>query len=822
MTATTTTATNTTPTVGVELTVLRHDHNAHLNASAISDVIKAERGYRTITSHHEWEQVGGQPLPKKSRRMVSGIAFPIYRLGKPDPYTWVLRPDRPRTDGRSDPPRFIKYEFPKGVTNTLDVLPRFSEALMNPNIPLWITEGAKKADALASLGVDIVPANLNGVWGWRCQNNYGGKMALPELDNIPWQSRLVVLAFDSDVARKMQVGKAFERLAHNLAARGAKVVALLLPQASDDDKLGVDDAIAKGMSWEQLQAHIVPLSDVVGLGREKLAFKHPETGGELHLPAGYVLTSDRIVRVHNKTMIAVYSGITLPVETGSDLASGAETMTVRFSTRGGKMAEVIAPRAELARAKGVIEFLGARGANVHDANAKEVSRFLIEFAHENRDALPHRTQVERLGLVNGGLVTPATAIGFADSVRYSGIGQINTASDVSSYRSAICEAVQWVEAYPLWLAVAFSVASPFIRRIRPRRNPTCYFAGESNSGKTTIAHFGIGAWGVPYMAPFQIMPARTTKAGFSQNFDHVNGLPVLIDEAHTANDPKMLESVVYDFANGQGYSKGGADGRVRGGQEVGGTLLLAGEAMPEFRHAGSRNRVLWVDVSKYPAFGPGAERGSDEGKRRSELLKEAYKQGSGALGPAVARLVWDEWAEFVSVVDKLSTAKELQESHVRDWQHGIAIGAAALFFTFKALDIPTPDWFKLLMPRWVEMLAAGRTQVDPAREAWEDIAAMLSQGQHEIRDGWIIVELQHEIVAFRQQSENYWRVLTKSRQFKERVGSNAPQLHGRAWVRSGLALVGKNDESTIYKSGPHGISGRCVMVPIDKLLSAGE
>jgi hypothetical protein len=82
-------------------------------------------------------------------------------------------------------------------------------ALRNPHIPLWFTEGAKKADALASAyGDAIIPININGVWGFRGTNSAGGKVALPDIDEIAWNGRAVVLAFDSDVARN---GKALRR-----------------------------------------------------------------------------------------------------------------------------------------------------------------------------------------------------------------------------------------------------------------------------------------------------------------------------------------------------------------------------------------------------------------------------------------------------------------------------------------------------------------------------------------------------------------------------------------------------------------------------------
>src|SRR5262245_24269454 len=172
---------------------LTAQHTAQLHASAISATIRAERGYRSVDGLPQWQALGRTPI---SRTLAhTGLAFPIYRLGQLPAYTWILRPDRPRRNKGRD----IKYEWPKGLSPCFDVLPRYHPALGDPLVPLWFTEGTKKADALASAyGDALIPVNINGVWGFRGTNGAGGKLALPDLDEIAWNGRVVVLAFDGD------------------------------------------------------------------------------------------------------------------------------------------------------------------------------------------------------------------------------------------------------------------------------------------------------------------------------------------------------------------------------------------------------------------------------------------------------------------------------------------------------------------------------------------------------------------------------------------------------------------------------------------------
>ena len=72
----------------------------------------------------------------------------------------VYRPDMPRfnAEGKS-----IKYELPRGASMRLDCPPRCQALLGDPTVALYITEGQKKADALASQGACALA--LLGVYG---------------------------------------------------------------------------------------------------------------------------------------------------------------------------------------------------------------------------------------------------------------------------------------------------------------------------------------------------------------------------------------------------------------------------------------------------------------------------------------------------------------------------------------------------------------------------------------------------------------------------------------------------------------------------------
>jgi hypothetical protein len=210
---------------------LLSSHFTHLNeGSGISaDVIK-ERGYRSILNKSDLEKHGFL----SSQRRAPGILIPLWGVDGGQ-VGCQYRADNPRSDSRQRP---VKYESPVGSSNHLDCPSRCRPMLGDPKTPLWITEGSKKADALASHGACVI--SLTGVWGFKGKNEFGGITLLSDWDHIAIKDRLVYLAFDSDVVSKDLVRKALEHLGEHLARKGASILVVYLPQEGNQ-KVGIDD-----------------------------------------------------------------------------------------------------------------------------------------------------------------------------------------------------------------------------------------------------------------------------------------------------------------------------------------------------------------------------------------------------------------------------------------------------------------------------------------------------------------------------------------------------------------------------------------------------
>src|SRR5215218_8758214 len=114
-------------------------HAALLAASAIAPEVAAARGYCSVETKARLKGLGFG----EAQRNVPGLLIPIWNVAG-ELATYQCRPDAPRVSPKGNP---VKYETPAGSRMVLDVPKLVRPALGDPTRPLFITEGARKADA---------------------------------------------------------------------------------------------------------------------------------------------------------------------------------------------------------------------------------------------------------------------------------------------------------------------------------------------------------------------------------------------------------------------------------------------------------------------------------------------------------------------------------------------------------------------------------------------------------------------------------------------------------------------------------------------------
>jgi putative DNA primase/helicase len=277
-------------------------HLAMLRASAISDEVIAARRYDSIgrDSMHDSKEGSRARLrrlkiPRHSRdadTRYPGLLIPLY-APTGEIASCQYRPDSPGTDPKTKKP--VKYASPGGRGSVLDVHP-FNSAdrpdehrpprIADTTIPLWITEGTKKADALASRGLCVVA--LSGVFNWRSPLG-----TLGDWEDVPLKNRQVGVIFDADARTNASVARAMARLGAWLKSKGAASVIYVMPppELNGAPTKGVDDYLAAGGTLDALFAAALSSAPTVPIGDQFTDARMAETVAEDVLDGRYLWTA---------------------------------------------------------------------------------------------------------------------------------------------------------------------------------------------------------------------------------------------------------------------------------------------------------------------------------------------------------------------------------------------------------------------------------------------------------------------------------------------------------------------------------------------------
>lgn len=216
------------------LPVLPH-HLDHLRASGLSDDTIKQAGIYSVDSPWVVTQLGFPHLTKN----LPVLAFPLLlpnRGGAPPDLNQVrLRPDKPRMDNNLRP---VKYETKRTTSNRFYVPDLADTVLKDSTVPLYFTEGEKKALKACQEGLPTIA--LAGVWSWLTRQ---GEESHPitDLDKINLKGRECCIVYDSDIVENSEVQWAEYRFGQELENRGAKVLARRLPEGKGGTKEGFDD-----------------------------------------------------------------------------------------------------------------------------------------------------------------------------------------------------------------------------------------------------------------------------------------------------------------------------------------------------------------------------------------------------------------------------------------------------------------------------------------------------------------------------------------------------------------------------------------------------
>jgi len=220
--------------------ILNPQHLDDLHSSGLTDDTIKVLGFYSGTASQINAILGFDAGP--------GLVIPYPCIGGGEPFSRV-KPDRPPIiDGKP-----AKYLSPKGARVRAYIPPKTWEALKCPRTPVIITEGEKKSAKADQEGFPCI--GLAGVWCFLQEHKL-----IPDLAEISWKSRSVIIAYDSDIALNDDVKEAAFTLERELAARCALVKAIRLPSSGDGVKTGLDDFLVSfgAAAFEELLVKAKP------------------------------------------------------------------------------------------------------------------------------------------------------------------------------------------------------------------------------------------------------------------------------------------------------------------------------------------------------------------------------------------------------------------------------------------------------------------------------------------------------------------------------------------------------------------------------------
>lgn len=580
-------------------------HRRLIEASGISAALVRERGYESITTKAKLKSLGFSA----KQCIVPALHVPVIGVTG-EVVNRQIRPDQPRIGQNG---KAIKYETPRGTGMVLDVPPRVRSLLGDPKVPLFITEGVRKADSAASAGLACIA--LLGVWNWRGTNDEGGKTALPEWESIALNGREVYIAFDSDVSTKPSVHEALRRLVGFLKHRGAKVKIIYLPDGPDGAKTGLDDYLMQGHG----------IADLFALSRSELSEPPADADEESAISTEYRLVGGCLARVEfdregNRRIheLANFSAMITGSIVEDDGVTATQHLELRIS-RGTEVHNVAVASAQFGAMGWTTELLPPNYALAAGFGARDHARAAIQ---RLSGEVPRRTKYTHTGwrqievggstgatgatwayLHGGGAIGPRGALLDVETKLLPNLASFELPLPPSgeSLTHLILETFEFLKlGPPIVMTVLFAAT---IRATLGGCDFSVHVTGQTGCFKTELAALFQSFFGDKFNSRNLPCSWSSTANSIELTSFTAKDAPFVVDDfVSTGNvgDVARLHREADRVIRGQGNSAGrgrmNADGSLRAPKPPRGLVLSTGEEIPAGHSLRSRLEVVEMKV----------------------------------------------------------------------------------------------------------------------------------------------------------------------------------------------------------------------------------
>lgn len=406
---------------------------------------------------------------------------------------------------------------------------------------------------------------------------------------------------------------------------------------------------------------------------------------------------------------------------------GQRTIYVRLRWMGGS---VVVPQ-EVAMTANLLQSLSAQDAPVDSDSARRIVPWLRASLECNRDILPARTMVQRLGWAT---VEGERAFQTPDGpyrLRPTDAADEQTACALrpSGTWKGWLEVAEMAHRTPMAaVMLSASVASGLLELCRADPFVVDIY-GATSKGKTTHLRWAASAWGESFRNKgAYIMDWSDTETTVERVAGFLNSYPLFMDDTKKLKEDRLGELITTVYSWGQGKGRATVTGRqaTRGWRSV---LFSTGEAkisqMVKGKHAGMNVRIL--PFAAQPFVG---------GVPDTNVIQRSMHWGH--VGPRVVEWATARQHSLPDDHTRISAvwAAELggvaeQASRLASMLAAIQIGARAL----REIGVPMPAWEGAMKPLLLAAAQEAMQAADIASSAWEAVAGWLAASPHKVQGG---------------------------------------------------------------------------------------
>lgn len=465
----------------------------------------------------------------------------------------------------------------------------------------------------------------------------------------------------------------------------------------------------------------------------------------------------------------------IPFEILRNIDTGEEKVGIAYRSRG-TWHEQIVSKEVLYNARNITQLVKC-GVDISSETAKDMVMYFQEIEAINRDILPFKKSVGRLGYIKGEGFSPyVEGVTFDGEQNYSRIfGAIRATGDFQRWIDIAAECRRKSVTAKIFLAASF--ASALVEPLGGLPFFVHLWGVDSGTGKTVALMLAASVWGNPEIGEY-IQTFNSTDVGHEKTAAFLNNLPFLIDELQLSKDSHGRSRFdVYKLSQGVGRTRGTKTGGIERTPTWRNTILTTGESpiVHGSAGAGAVNRVIDIECSADNAV-------ILDGMRVSGIVKQNY----GWAGRLFIRHL--SGTRVFDVVKKCydDYFKELCEGDTTEKQ---AMAAAMILAADLAI---TPLFFKGDPPLTVEEMSQflkTKESVSAGRRGYQFICSWVAAN----RNRFDLIDNTSEIYGMLPEGENIAYIIrTKFSEAVRKEGFDERALLSWLKVKNLIVTRGRN------------------------------